>query len=736
MTGMNLNRRAMLKATGLMGGGFLIGQMGAARAFAEEAVQDLVVSGELNAYIRVTSDGKITIYSAHPEMGQGIKTALPMIIAEELGAAWEDVEVLQSPVDEDTFGRQGAGGSTSIPRNFDAMREMGASAREMFIGAGSLVMEVPREELDTADSRVVHTSGRYMTFGQLASLAAKQEVPDPGSLEFREREDYRIIGTSVSGVDNLSIATGLALFGIDTRVDDMLYAAYQKCPAIGGKVVSANLDEIKRLPGVVDAFLVEGNGNVQELLDGVAIVGTSTWAVFNAKQALEVRWDESTASKDSWSKLSADARALAGSRGRTVTLDKGDVNAAFEVPANRTFEAFYDYTFVTHLCLEPMNCTAHYRHGEGWLAADTLELWIPTQFPGRNVSTASAMFGVDEENITAHQMRLGGSFGRRVYSEYVCEATAISKRMRAPVKLTWTREDDIHHDFFRAGGFQNVKAAVDPAGKLAGFEHHFIGMSQEGQPTMGSWFRETEFPMQNIDDAYASQTLLEIDTPCGPWRAPGSNVNAFVVQSFLNEVAVGAGRDYVEFLLEILGERRWFEAGNIRSLNTGRAADVIRLAAEKGNWGKQMPEGSGQGFSFYFCHAAHVAELAEVRVTEDKRIIVDRVTVAVDVGPIINMSGALSQVEGSVIDGLSTMLGQKITMEAGRIEQSNFDDYPVLRMPQTPVVDVHFIQSDHDSTGLGEPALPPLAPAVGNAVYAAIGERVRSLPFSEAGFKG
>ncbi|TNF87514.1 MAG: xanthine dehydrogenase family protein molybdopterin-binding subunit, partial [Gammaproteobacteria bacterium] len=322
------------------------------------------------------------------------------------------------------------------------------------------------------------------------------------------------------------------------------------------------------------------------------------------------------------------------------------------------------------------------------------------------------------------------------YSEYVCEATAISKRVRAPVKLTWTREDDIHHDFFRVGGFQNVKAAVDDNGSLVGFEHHFIGMSHDGRPTMGSWFRKTEFPMENIENAYAASTLMEIDTPCGPWRAPGSNVNAFVIQSFLNEVAVGAGRDYVEFLLEILGEPRWFEEGNIRSLNTGRAADVIKLAAEKGSWGKQMPAGSGQGFSFYFCHAAHVAELAEVRVTPDKQIIVDRVTVAIDVGPIINMSGALSQVEGSVIDGLSTMLGQKITMEAGRIEQSNFDDYPVLRMPQSPIVDIHFIQSEYDPTGLGEPALPPLAPAVGNAVYAATGERVRSLPFSGAGFKG
>jgi isoquinoline 1-oxidoreductase beta subunit len=455
--------------------------------------------------------------------------------------------------------------------------------------------------------------------------------------------------------------------------------------------------------------------------------------VFNAKQQLKVTWDESDASKDSWTALREQAGRLEGTRGADLTLAKGDVDGIFADPANSTLEAFYEYAFVTHLCMEPMNCTAHYRHGADG-EPDSLELWIPTQFPGRNIATASRMFEVAEDRITAHQMRLGGSFGRRVYSEYVCEATAISRRVRAPVKLTWTREDDMHHDFFRVGGFQNVKAAVNGDGQLVGFEHHFIGMSTEGQAVTGSRFRETEFPMENIDHVHASKTLLDIDTPCGPWRAPGSNTNAFVVQSFLNEVAVSAGRDYVEFLLEILGEPRWFAEGNIRSLNTGRAADVIRLAAEKGRWGREMPKGSGQGFAFYFCHAAHVAELAEVRVTPEKRLIVDRVTVAVDVGPIINMSGALSQVEGSVLDGLSTMLGQKITMEAGRIEQSNFHEYPVLRMPQAPRVDVHFIQSDYDPTGLGEPALPPLAPAVGNAVFAATGERVRTLPFSEAGF--
>ncbi|MCZ6619646.1 MAG: molybdopterin-dependent oxidoreductase, partial [Gammaproteobacteria bacterium] len=600
---LRMDRRSFLKMTGVAGGGFVIASVMPQSFAAEEDVADEVVSSELNAFIKVSSDGKITIYSANAEMGQGIKTALPMIIAEELGARWEDVEVLQSPVDEDRFGRQRAGGSTTIPRTWDQMRRMGASAREMFISAGALVMEVSRDELKTAESKVTHGSGRFMTFGQLATLAAKQEVPDPDSLTFKEREDYTIIGTSISGVDNLSITTGLALFGIDTRVPDMLYAAYQKCPAIGGKVVDANLEEIKVMPGVVDAFIVRGNDNVRELLDGIAIVGTTTYAVFNAKQQLKVAWDESHASKDSWTEIVSRAEGLKGTRGADVVIDKGDVDAAFADPENTTLEAFYEYPFVAHLCMEPMNCSAHYKKGEAG-QKDTLELWVPSQAPTRAYAPAKSMFGLESDQVTLHQMRLGGSFGRRTSSEYICEAITISKRMGAPVKLTWTREDDIHHDFFRVGGFQAVKGAVNSQGKLVAFEDHFIGMQRRGRAVSGSRFRATEFPIQNIDNAYASKTMFDIGTPCGPWRAPGSNTSAFVSQSFLDEMAHAAGRDYLEFLLEIVGEPRWFVEGNIRSLNTGRAADVIRLAAKESGWGREMPNGSGLGLAFYFCHAA------------------------------------------------------------------------------------------------------------------------------------
>jgi isoquinoline 1-oxidoreductase beta subunit len=733
-TDTGLDRRSFLKLTGLSGAGLALAATAPVTLSAQEGDTNPAQEVELNAFVEISTDGTITIYSANAEMGQGIKTALPMIIAEELGARWEDVEVIQSSVDESRFGRQGAGGSTTVPRTFNQMRQMGASAREMFISAGSLVMEVPREELKAENSQVVHTSGRYMTFAQLATLAAKQEVPDADSLVFKDRADYKIIGTVRSGVDNLAITTGQSLFGIDTQVPGMLFAAYQKCPAIGGRVASANLDDIRARPGIVDAFVIEGNGKVEELLDGVAIVGTTTHAVFSAKRALQVEWDETHASRDSWTELVAQGQALHRKRGKDLVIDKGDVAAEFDNPANIVLDAYYEFPFVAHFCMEPMNCTGHYRKGVNG-AKDTLELWIPTQMPARAYGPAKSLFGLEQDQVTIHQMRLGGSFGRRVFSEYICEVTEISKRVGAPVKLTWTREDDVRHDFYRVGGFQSVKAAVNHEGRLVAFEDHFIGMQRDGKPVSGSRFRENEFPIENLDSAYASKTMLDIDTPCGPWRAPGSNTTAFVVQSFLDEVAHAANRDYVEFLLEILGEPRWFDEGNGWSLNTARAADVIQRAAKEAGWGRKLPDGHGLGFAFYFCHAAHVAEVAEVSVDADKNLTVHKVTVAVDVGPIINMSGALSQVEGAVIDGLSAAMAQKITMEDGRIEQSNLHDYTVLRLPQAPQVDVHFIQSDYPPTGLGEPALPPLAPAVANAIFAATGQRLRKMPFAEEGFR-
>ncbi len=739
-----LNRRNLFKVSAIAGGGLMLQLSLPASALAEEG-GTLVESKELNVYVAIAADGQITIYSSIPEMGQGVKTTLPMIIAEEMGAKWEDVVVLDAPVDQAKFGMQGAGGSTSIPRNFDTMRTMGASAREMLIGAASLLMEVERQELEARESQVVHTSGESMTFGQLAAVAVRQPVPDPEMLSFKDPRSYTIIGTSVGGVDNLVIVTGQSEFGFDVDVPGMKFATYTRCPRVGGKAVSFNEAEIKALPGITDAFVLEPDDRAGKasmafleglavLRGGVAIVGDDTWSVFDAKNKLKVSWDESSASVDSWTQMVGQAKQIAADDGGEVRLQGASVDAAFASDENRLHEAFYQFPYVAHVCMEPMNCTAHFNKGSGD-QPDTMELWLGSQFPAQVKEIASNMFGIKPEHVTVHAKRMGGGFGRRAVHDFATEAMAISHRIGVPVKLSWTRTDDIHNDFFRVGGFENMKAAIDSNGKLAAWDQHYIGFARQGKPVIGSGLRGNEFSMVALDNARVRQSMMEIDTPCGAWRAPGSNTNAFVEQSFIHELAVLAERDHLEFLLELMGSRRWLSEGDVNALNTGRAIDVIKLAAAKAGWGRSMPAGSGLGLSFYFCHAAHVAEIAEVSVDAERNFRVNKVTVAVDVGPIVNMSGAMSQVQGSVIDGLSTMALQQITMENGEIQQDNFHQYPVMRIASTPDVDVHFIQSDNRSTGLGEPALPPLAPAVTNAIFAATGERIRSMPLSDAGFK-
>ena len=739
-----MNRRGFLKASALAGGGLML-ELSLPTSVLGQEFGTLVGSKELNVYVQIASDGKITIYSANPEMGQGIKTSLPMIIAEEMGAKWEDVVVLQAPINASKYGLQGAGGSTSIPRNFDMMRQMGASAREMLIGAASESMEVERQDLMARESTVVHTSGQSLTFGELAALAVRQPIPDPATLSYKDPRAYTIIGTSIGGVDNLVIVTGQSEFGIDVDLDGMKYAAYTRCPRVGDRVVSFNEAEIKQLPGIIDAFILEPDDRsglasraflegLAVLRGGVAIVGEDTWAVFDAKSKLKVIWDETSASSDDWLQMVAEAKKIASAGGGEVSLDGPRVDAELSDKANQVHEAFYQFPYVAHVCLEPMNCTADYRKGSDG-QGDTLAVWIPSQFPAQVKEIAENLLGVKQDNVNVTLTRMGGAFGRRAVHDFAAEAMAISYRAGLPVKLTWTRTDDIHNDFFRVGGFENMKAALDVNGKLKAWDQHYIGFAHNGKPVIGSGLRGNEFSMAALDNARVTQTMMPVNTPCGAWRAPGSNTNAFVEQSFIHELAVLGGRDHVEFMLELLGSRRWIKEGNVNSLNTGRAIDVIKLVAAKAGWGRTMPAGTGLGFAFYFCHAAHVAEIAEVTVDKNRNFRVNKVTVAVDVGPIINMSGATSQVQGAVIDGLSAMALQQITMQNGVIQQNNFDDYPVMRIASTPEIDVHFIQSDNRSTGLGEPALPPLAPAITNAIYTATGVRIRSMPLSEQGFK-
>lgn len=741
-----MNRRDLLKASALAGGGLML-QLTIPTTLRAQEHDALVRSTELNVYVTLDSDGQITIYSSTPEMGQGIKTTLPMIIAEEMGARWEDVNVIAAPTDQSKYGLQGAGGSMSVPMNFNKMRQVGASAREMLIGAAALQMEVERENLDARDSQVFHTSGQSRTFAQLASLAAEQPVPDPQMLSFKDPRSYTIIGTSVGGVDNLVISTGRSQFGIDVDVPGMQYATYTRCPRLGGIAVSFNEAEIKALPGITDAFILEPDersgqatmpflSGLAVLRGGVAIVGDDTWSVIDAKNKLEVEWNDSSASNDSWQQMIDQAKAIARDGNGQIRRDNPTVDNALADNDNRTTESFYQFPFVAHICMEPMNCTAHYQQGTNDQPA-TLEIWIGSQFPEQVKEIAKNMLDVEPHNVQVNALRMGGGFGRRAVHDFAAEAMAIARRVDAPVKLTWTRTDDIHNDFFRVGGFENMKGAVDANGKLAAWDQHYIGFKRTdgNRPVIGSGLQGNEFSMVALENARVRQSLMDVATPCGAWRAPGSNTNAFVEQSFIHELAVLAERDHLEFLLELMGSRRWIVEGNVNALNTGRAIDVIQRAAKEADWGRSMPSGQGQGLAFYFCHAAHIAEIAEVTVNDDRSFHVNKVTVAVDVGPIINMSGALSQIQGAIIDGLSTMALQQITMERGVIQQDNFHQYPVMRISSAPEIDVHFIQSENPPTGLGEPALPPLAPAVTNAIHAAAGVRIRSMPLSEEGFR-
>jgi isoquinoline 1-oxidoreductase beta subunit len=722
-----INRRSFIKLTGLAGGGLVLAfHLGeGSSALGAQGESEVV----LNAFVRISSDGTILIYSKNPEIGQGIKTAFPMIVAEELDANWLDVRVEQSPINQAVYGRQSAGGSRSIPSSWDELRRAGATARAMLVGAAAKEWGVDPTQCVTQMSTVIHReSGKLLRYGELADKAAAIDVPDQDLVHVKERKDWSLLGRRISGVDNHKLVTGEPLFGIDQQVPGMLYATYDKCPATGGGVRQTNLDEIRSLPGVKDAFVLEGNGQVAELMPGVAIVATSTWAAFSAKRQLRITWDESGASKDSWSGSVERARELAKQQGTETIGSGGDVEETFNNAA-QTLEGFYSYPFLSHATLEPQNTTAWYRNG-------SIEIWAPTQTPQRGISSVAKVLGIGEDQVTLHQTRVGGGFGRRLMNDSVCEAAAISKQVGAPVKLQWTREDDMAHDFYRVGGFHGLKGAVDKNGKLTAFQDHFVTFTADGKnPVSGGNISDSEFPAPLVANFRITQTMLPLGTPCGPWRAPRSNGIAFAVQSFIHELAVAAGRDHLEFLLEIMGEPRWLDPGNTRTLNTERAAEVIKLAAQEAGWKEQRPAGRGLGLAFYFSHAGHFAEVAEVSVDKNRKVKVHRVTVAADVGPIINLSGAENQCQGAVIDGLSTALGLGLSIENGRVQESNFDQYPLLRIGNAPQVDVHFIESDYSPTGLGEPALPPIAPAVCNAIYVATGYRVRELPLSKEGFR-
>lgn len=732
----SLDRRGFIKLSALAGGGLALGLgfTSAGRAVAATVVNaaDAPPAGTFtpSACIRIGTDGSVTIFSKVPEIGQGIKTSLPMVLAEELEVDWKDVTIQMAD-----FGPAyanpwfGAGGSTSTPNHYDHFRLAGATARTMLIAAAAQSWGVPASECYAADTAVHHRpTTRTLRYGDLVAAAAKLPVPDAKTVTVKNPKDFKILGRRIPGVDNRRLVTGQPLFGLDTRLPGQLYAVYEKCPVFGGKPTSANLDRVKALPGVKDAFIVEGGDDPNGLRAGVAIVADSTWAAFSARRQLRVVWDEGQGASQSWDDYVAKAEAAARGPGQINLRNDGNFPAAIG-EADQVVEAAYSYPFISHTNLEPQNCTAWFKDG-------AIEIWAPTQNPGAGEGLVSKLLGLPSEKITIHVTRVGGGFGRRLDNDYMAEVAAIARRVPAPVKLTWSREDDLRHDHYRPGGFHFLKAGLDQRGRVVAWSNHFVTFGNvKGKPGNGAWLDADEFPARWIPNFRGETTILETAVPMGWWRAPGSCVLAWVMHSFIDELAVAAGGDPLQFRLDLLGDRDLVPASGPHGgpYNVARMRTVVQEVARRAGYPKPLPKGRGLGLAFHFSHRGYFAEVADVSVAKDGTLKVNKVWCVGDVGAqIVNLSGAENQVQGSIVDGIGTAMFQELNLERGRITQSNFHEYPMIRMPDTPAeIDIHFVTTDYPTTGLGEPALPPVAPAVCNAIYAAIGKRVRALPLSQ-----
>ena len=744
---MRLDRRSFLQISALTGGGLAL------RVFDKPlAVAQGMARPELSplAFIKIAGDGTVTLMARAPEIGQGVKTMLPMMIAEELDADWSKVRVEQADLDGTRFGGQSAGGSTSTQGNYLPMRRIGAACRQMLVSVAAKRWAVPETECTTASGCVLHASSkRSFDYGDLAGDACNLAPPSMDSIKLKDPKDFRIIGKPQANVDNHSIVTGKPIFGIDVKVPGMLHAVVAKCPVYGGKVKSANIDELKTMSGVRHVLVIDSATNTGGTTDskiepgivivaagiepGVVIVADLWWQAQKARKSLKVDWDFGAGEAQSSEKFATRAAELLKAPTGNTLRSYGDVDGALKSAA-KVVEADYSYPFLAHGTLEPMGTTASYKDGK-------LELWTTSQSPGGGRSQVARALNIPESAITVHLCRIGGGFGRRLNNDYMLEAAWIAKSIGVPVKLLWSREDDISHDDYRAGGYHSLKGGLDAQGKLIAWRQHLATFGEGSRVVSGGGIEPTEFPSGRVPNfaSYISTQPLLLRT--GALRAPGHNAYAFVIKAFLDELATAAGRDPIEFQLDLLAATPvpMPAAANGRrgndSLNPARMKSVIEMVVEKSGWkNRKKVAGKGIGFACHYCHAGYFAEVAEVTVDSESRITVNKVWAAGDVGSVIvNPSGAEAQVQGSILEGMAQM-GQEITLTNGRVQQTNYHQHPLLRIRQTPAIELFWCKSEFGPTGLGEPALPPVLPAIANAVFDATGKRIRTLPLARSGF--
>ena len=733
----NLDRRSFLKITSLAGGALALGLYEWPRAFAQGSRKPPAFASV--AFVRIDPSGVVTLMAKNPELGQGVKTMLPMLIAEELDVDWKDVRIEQAGLDEEVFGQQTVGGSTATPINWDPLRRVGAAYRQMLITAAAQTWGVPESECTTDRGKVLHTkSNRQATYGELAQKAAAVPPPELKSVTLKNPKDYRIIGKSQLGVDNHAIVTGKPVFGIDFTLPGMLNAVIQKCPVFGGKVKSANTEEVGKLPGVHQVLIIEGTLSTEPVAPwepgmepGVAILADTWWQAQSARKSLKVEWDYGRGASQSSGDYAKRTAELLKSPPANPIRSYGDSDAALKSAA-KVVEAVYAYPFLAHGTLEPQDTTASYSGGK-------LEIWTGSQYPGAGRELLAHALGMDRADIQIHLRRTGGGFGRRITNEYAVEAAWLSKQVGKPVKLIWSREDDFSHDTYRPGGTIGLKGGLDAGGKIVAWSQHLVTYGEGKKAVSNGDIGGDQFPAGRVANYSLGTSTMPLWLRCGALRAPGDNAFAFVHQSFLDELAATAGRDLLDLQLEILDATP--EAGtkvdpNDRdALNPERMKGVLELVAEKSGWrNRKKSPGRGMGLGAHFCHYGYFAMVAEVSVDGSNRVTVEHVWAAGDIGSqIINPRAAESLVNGGIIEGMSHMQ-QEITLSDGHVDQTNYHQHPMLRIHQAPVIEVFWRKSDFAPTGLGEPALPPILPAVANAIFAATGKRVRTLPLKRSGF--